>query len=81
LRVALGRDAVTNPRDIVDLLVEAAGLASREVGFIALGHASSYVEVPFDFAKGLSPSGNALQTSRGDIAIWPVPTKSKKKQR
>ena len=51
MRVGLGRGAVRNPRDIVDLLVEAAGLPSREVGFIALGEGASYAEVPFDFAK------------------------------
>jgi hypothetical protein len=51
------------------------------VGFIALGDGASYAEVPFDFAKGLSPSGNALQTSRGDIAIRPVTGLSKKKRR
>jgi ATP-dependent RNA helicase DeaD len=81
LRVGLGRDAVKNPRDIVDLLVEAAGLPSREVGFIALGDEASYAEVPFDFAKGLSPSGNVLQGSRGDVTIWPVPGLPKKKRR
>jgi ATP-dependent RNA helicase DeaD len=81
LRVGLGRGDVKNPRDIVDLLVEAAGLASREVGFIALGEEASHAEVPFDFAKGLSPSGNALQTTRGDIAIQPVPGLPKKKRR
>ena len=81
LRIALGREAVKNPRDIVDLLVEGAGLPSREVGFIALGDGSSFVEVPFDFVKGLSPSGNAMQTSRGDIVIHPVPMPSKKKRR
>jgi ATP-dependent RNA helicase DeaD len=81
LRIALGRGDVKNPRDIVDLLVEAAGLAAREVGFIALGEEASYAEVPFDFAQGLSPSGNAMQTSRGDIAIRPVPGASKKKRR
>jgi ATP-dependent RNA helicase DeaD len=81
LRVGLGRDAVRNPRDIVDLLVEAAGLPSREVGFIALGNDASYAEVPFDFAKGLSPSGNVLQGSHGDVTIWPVATAAKKKRR
>ena len=81
LRVGLGRDAVRNPRDIVDLLVEAAGLPSREVGFIALGDEASYAEVPFDFAKGLSPSGNVLQGSRGDVTIWPTATAPKKKRR
>jgi ATP-dependent RNA helicase DeaD len=80
LRLALGRDAVKNPRDIVDLLVEAAGLAPRDVGFIALGDESSYAEVPLAFAKGLSPSGNALQTSRGDIVIHPVSPPPKKKR-
>ncbi len=64
-----------------DLLVEGAGLPSREVGFIALGDAASYAEIPFDFAKGLSPSGHARQTSRGDITIWPVPSLPKKKRR
>ena len=81
LRVGLRRDEVKNPRDIVDLLVEAAGLPSREVGFIALGDGASYAEVPFDFAKGLSPSGNVLQGSHGDVTIWPVATPSKKKRR
>ena len=81
LHVALGRDAVKNPRDIVDMLVESAGLAARDVGYIALGDESSYAEVPFIFTKGLSPTGNALQTSRGDIIIYPVPTPSKKKRR
>ena len=81
LRVALGRGDVKNPRDIVDLLVEAAGLPSREVGFIALGNDASYAEVPFDFTKGLSPSGNVLQGSHGDVTIWPVATPSKKKRR
>ncbi len=81
LRVGLGRDAVRNPRDIVDLLVEAAGLPSREVGFIALGNDASYAEVPFDFAKGLSASGNVLQGSRGDVTIWPVAAPSGKKRR
>jgi ATP-dependent RNA helicase DeaD len=81
LRVGLGRDAVKNPRDIVDLLVEAAGLPSREVGFIALGDDASYAEVPFDFAKGLSPSGNVLQGSSGDVTIWPVQNLAKKKRR
>jgi len=81
LRIALGREAVKNPRDIVDLLVEGAGLPSREVGFIALGDEASYAEIPFDFAKGLSPAGNAMQTSRGDITIWPVPSLPKKKRR
>ena len=70
-----------NPRDIVDMLVESAGLAARDVGYIALGDESSYAEVPFIFTKGLSPTGNALQTSRGDIIIYPVPTPSKKKRR
>ncbi|MFM7374409.1 MAG: DbpA RNA binding domain-containing protein, partial [Chthoniobacterales bacterium] len=81
LRVGLSRDAVKNPRDIVDLLVEAAGLPSREVGFIALGNDSSYAEVPVEFCQGLSPSGNVLQGSRGDVTIWPVPTAAKKKRR
>jgi hypothetical protein len=81
LRVGLGRDAVRNPRDIVDLLVEAAGLPSREVGFIALGNDASYAEVPFDFTKGLSPSGNVLQGSHGDVTIWPVAGLPKKKRR
>jgi ATP-dependent RNA helicase DeaD len=81
LRVALGRGDVKNPRDIVDLLVEATGLPSREVGFIALGNDASYAEVPFDFTKGLSPSGNVLQGSHGDVTIWPVTTPSKKKRR
>jgi len=81
LRVGLGREAVKNPRDIVDLLVEAAGLASREVGFIALGHDSSHAEVPAAFCQGLSPSGNVLQGLRGDITIWPVPGVAKKKRR
>ena len=70
-----------NPRDIVDLLVEGAGLPSREVGFIALGDEVSYAEIPFDFAKGLSPTGNAMPTSRGDITIWPVPGLPNKKRR
>ena len=81
LRIALGREAVKNPRDIVDLLVEGAGLPSREVGFIALGDEVSYAEIPFDFAKGLSPTGNAMPTSRGDITIWPVPGLPNKKRR
>ena len=81
LRISLGREAVKNPRDIVDLLVEGAGLPSREVGFIALGDEASYAEIPFDFAKGLSPSGNAMPTSRGDITIWPVPGLPNKKRR
>jgi ATP-dependent RNA helicase DeaD len=81
LRLAIGRGAVKNPRDIVDLLVEGAGLAAREVGFIALGDEASYAEVPFDFAKGLSPAGNALPTSRGDISVWPVGAAPKKKRR
>ena len=80
LRVGLGRDAVNNPRDIVDLLVEAAGLHAREVGFIALGVDASYAEVPFDFTKGLSPSGNVLQGSRGEVTIWPVAGLTKKKR-
>jgi hypothetical protein len=79
--VGLSRDEVKNPRDIVDLLVEAAGLPSREVGFIALGNDASYAEVPFDFTKGLSPSGNVLQGSHGDVTIWPVATPAKKKRR
>jgi hypothetical protein len=81
LRVGLGRDAVKNPRDIVELLVEAAGLPAREVGFIALGDEASYAEVPFDFTKGLSPSGNVLQGSRGEVTIWPVAGLPKKKRR
>ena len=80
LRVGLGRLAVKNPRDIVDLLVEAAGLHAREVGFIALGDDASYAEVPFDFTKGLSPSGNVLQGSRGEVTIWPVAGLAKKKR-
>ena len=70
-----------NPRDIVELLVEAAGLHAREVGFIALGDEASYAEVPFDFTKGLSPSGNVLPGSRGDVTIWPVAGLPKKKRR
>ena len=81
LRIGLGRDAVRNPRDIVDLLVEAAGLASCEVGYIALGDDASYAEVPADFAKGISTAGNTLPSSRGDIAIQAVPSASKKKRR
>jgi len=81
LRLALGREAVKNPRDIVDLLAEGAGLDPRDVGYIALGDESSYAEVPFDFTKGLHPSGNSLQTSRGDIVIHPMPMPSKKKRR
>ena len=81
LRIALGRAAVKNPRDIVDLLIEGAGLTARDVGFIALGDEASYAEVPFDFTKGLSPSGNAMATSRGEINVWPVPSLSKKKRR
>ncbi|MGA0094555.1 MAG: DEAD/DEAH box helicase [Chthoniobacterales bacterium] len=80
LRVGLGRGAVRNPRDIVDLLVEAAGLHAREVGFIALGDEASYAEVPFDFTKGLSPSGNMLQGSRGEVTIWPVAGLPQKKR-
>ena len=81
LRLAIGRGAVRNPRDIVNILVEGAGLAVREVGFISLGEEASYAEVPVDFANGLSPAGNALPTSRGDIAVWPVPAASRKKRR
>ena len=81
LLISLGREAVKNPRDIVDVLVEAAGLASREVGFIALGDGSSFVEVPQDFAKGLSPAGNAMETTRGEIIIRPWIEASKKKRR
>jgi ATP-dependent RNA helicase DeaD len=81
LRLAIGRGAVRNPRDIVNILVEGAGLAVREVGFISLGEEASYAEVPADFANGLSPAGNALPTSRGDIAVWPVPAAPRKKRR
>ena len=81
LRLAIGRGAVRNPRDIVNILVEGAGLAVREVGFISLGEEASYAEVPVDFANGLSPAGNALPTSRGDIAVWPVPAAPRKKRR
>jgi len=81
IEVALTRDEVKNPRDIVDLLVEAAGLAPRDIGFIALGDPSSYAEVPSGFAKGLSPSGNILDTSRGDVVIRPEKLPSKKKRR
>jgi hypothetical protein len=81
IEFGLTRDEVKNPRDIVDLLVEAAGLKPRDVGFIALGDTSSYAEVPSDFAKGLSPSGNILETSRGEITIRPEKLPSKKKRR
>ena len=81
LRLAIGRGAVRNPRDIVNILVEGAGLAVREVGFISLGEEASYAEVPVDFANGLSLAGNALPTSRGDIAVWPVPAAPRKKRR
>lgn len=81
IEVALTRDEVKNPRDIVDLLVEAAGLAPRDIGFIALGDPSSYAEVPSGFAKGLSPSGNILDTSRGDVVIRPEKLPAKKKRR
>ncbi|MEI7865298.1 MAG: DbpA RNA binding domain-containing protein, partial [Chthoniobacterales bacterium] len=81
IEFGLSRNDVKNPREIVDLLVEAAGLTPRDVGFIALGDTSSYAEVPADFAKGLSPSGNILDTSRGEILIRPEKLPSKKKRR
>ena len=79
LRISLTKADVQNPRDIVDILVDVAGLAPREVGFIELGDTSSFVEVPFDFAKGLSPSGNVVETPRGDVTFWPEKIPSKKK--
>ena len=44
---------------------ELVGLASRQAGFIALGHDFAYGKVPFEFCQGLSPSGNLLQSSWG----------------
>jgi hypothetical protein len=84
ITVGVGRDQVDSPRDVVDLLVEGAGLAPREVGVIDLGEGASLVEVPAAFARGLSPAGNSMETSRGPVTVAPLAdqrTKGKKHPR
>jgi ATP-dependent RNA helicase DeaD len=79
--VGVGRDQISNPRDLVDLLVEGAGLAAREVGVIDLGESASLVEVPAAFALGLSPSGNHMDTSRGAVTVTPLADQRKKQKK
>jgi len=76
--VGLGRHQLAGPRDLVDLLVEGAGLAARDVGVIDLGDSASLVEVPAAFAHGLSPSGNQMETSRGPVTVAPLADLRKK---
>ncbi len=78
ITVGLGRDEVGSPRDLVDLLVEGAGIPARDVGVIDLGESASLVEVPAAFAQGLSPSGNQMETSRGMITVTPLSDRRKK---
>ena len=75
--IGLRREDVSGPRDLVDLLVEGAGLAPRDVGVIDLGESACLVEVPAAFAQGLSPSGNRMETSRGLIAVTPLSDRRK----
>ncbi len=77
ISVGLGRHELGGPRDLVDLLVEGAGLAARDVGVIDLGESASLVEVPAAFAHGLSPSGNQMETSRGLITVTPLSDRRK----
>lgn len=81
ISVGLGRTQLGNPRDLVDLLVEGAGLAARDVGVIDLGETASLVEVPAAFALGLSPSGNRMETSRGPVSVAPLADQRKKKEK
>ena len=78
ITVGLGRNEVGSPRDLVDLLVEGAGIPARDVGVIDLGESASLVEVPAAFAQGLSPSGNQMETSRGMITVTPLSDRRKK---
>jgi hypothetical protein len=78
ISVGLGRDQLAGPRDLVDLLVEGAGVPARDVGVIDLGESASLVEVPAAFALGLSPSGNQMETSRGPVTVAPLADQRRK---
>ncbi len=72
ITLSLGREDFSGPKDVVDLLVEYAGLSARDVGRIDLGEGTSLVEVPASFAQGLSPGGNWLETGSGRVKVSPL---------
>lgn len=63
------------PRQIVDAVAGGAGLPANRVGTIELSDNESFVQVPEDFAKGLSPMGNTLSWDGRDFSIRPVSAK------
>jgi ATP-dependent RNA helicase DeaD len=77
LRIGLGRQEFGNARDLIDLMVEGAGLAPQDIGLIDMGEESCLVEAPASFVQGLSPHGNMMETARGTITITPLPTRKK----
>jgi ATP-dependent RNA helicase DeaD len=72
ITLSLGREAFNSPRDVVDLLVEYAGLSSRDVGRIDFGDYATLVEVPAAFAQGLSMDGNMLETTNDRVKVSPM---------
>lgn len=70
--LSVGRDAGYGPREIVDALASGGGLDGRRVGTIELTPDTSYAQVPEEFAKALSGSGNTVSHGNDKITIRKV---------
>lgn len=70
--LSVGRNAGYGPREIVDALASGGGLDGRRVGTIELTPDSSYAQVPEEYAKALSGSGNTVSHGNEQITIRKV---------
>ena len=70
--LSVGRNAGYGPREIVDALSSGGGLDGRRVGTIELTPDSSYAQVPEEFAKAISGSGNTVTHGNDQITIRKV---------
>jgi len=75
----VGRKEGFSPREIVDLIADATGLPGKTVGTIEFSEDKTFVQVPDDFASGLSPKGNRVDFDGQSVLFLPV--QSKKFQR
>ncbi len=69
--LSVGKADGYGAREIVSAIAE-TGLPGKNVGTIEIAAHQAFAQVPEDFAKGLSHSGNRINSAAGEILIQPV---------